>query len=55
MALGDKDKREELKRLVETSNLGEPDKQKIRDFVDDLENGELARLVEDVKRRSESN
>ena len=51
MAIGDENKREELKRLVETSNLSEPDKQKIRDFVDDLENGELAKFFEGIKRR----
>ncbi len=51
MAIGEESKREELKRLVETSKLSEPDRQKIRDFVDELENGELAKFFESIKRR----
>ncbi len=55
MALGDKNKREELKKLIEKSSLSETTKQKIRDFVNELETGRLAMLAEDIKRREENN
>ena len=54
MALGDKDKREELKKLIEKSSLSETAKQKIRNFVNELETGEFARFCEDIKRREEN-
>ena len=52
MALGDKEKRDEVKRLLETADLDESVKQRVRDYLDNLENGDLAKLLEDIKRRS---
>lgn len=51
MALGDENKREELKDLLERSSLSDATKQQIRDFIDELENGRLAILSENIKRR----
>lgn len=52
MALGDKEKRDEVKRLLEIADLDEAVKQRVRDYLDNLENGALAILLEDIKRRS---
>ena len=54
MALGDENKRKELKELLEKSTISKATKQQVRDFIDELENGRLATLFEGIKRRVNS-
>ena len=56
MAIGDKEKREEIKKLLdEDTSLSDGVKNRIRSYIDELENGSLAMLLNDIRRITNNN
>ena len=51
----DKERRDELKAVIEDSNLDETLKKKLLDFAEELKNGRLEQLLENIKERINEN